>query len=71
MREEALRVLKFFRFVDEKDGLISLTNIAMWIAIIKLATTSSANMEDIGSLFTVLLAYVGKKYINQTGNSNQ
>lgn len=69
MKEKLLNFLIFIRIVDAHDRLLSLTNIALIVALIKLGMTHSANMTDIGSLFTVLLAYTGKKFIN-SGSTN-
>jgi hypothetical protein len=70
MKEKLLKILIFLRIVDAHDSLLSLTNIAVIIALIKLGMAHSASMTDLGSLFSVLLAYSGKKYINNNNGSN-
>lgn len=71
MKDKIMKALIFLRIVDDHDQLLSLTNVALIIALAKLCMATSTSMTDIGGLFTVLLAYTSKKYINSTNNSAQ
>lgn len=61
MKARFLQLLTFLRLVDQHDGLVSLTNLALLVAIAKIATTQALGMEDLGLLIAGLLAYAGKK----------
>jgi len=50
--------------IDEHDGQISLTNLALLIVLFKLAIAPAVGLVEIGGLFISLLAYSGKKVIN-------
>lgn len=64
MKEKLLRSLIFLKLVDPHDNNLSLTSIAVLVALVKLSMTNSASMSDLGALFTVLLSYTSKKFIN-------
>lgn len=53
---------RFFRVLDENNQL-SLTNIAMWLALYKL-TVTTGSYTDIGTFFVAAAAYGAKKVIN-------
>lgn len=57
--------LQFLRLVDQHDGLISLTNVALIVAIWKLATAPAAGPIDLGGLMLGLAAYNAKKFLNR------
>jgi hypothetical protein len=59
------KVLTFLRIIDPHDGLISLTNVALLVVLVKIAASSSFSMVDAGALFVTLLSYQGKKLINR------
>ena len=59
-----IKVLQFFRLVDENKQM-SLTNIALMTAIVKIATTEAKSLEDVGLLLIPMLGYAHKKYINK------
>lgn len=65
MKEMILKALTFLRVIDEHDGKISLTNIAVIIILTKLCFIQSASMVDIGALFIALMNYAGKKVMYQ------
>lgn len=60
-----MKALVWLRLIDEHDGNISLTNIALLIALVKLAVAPSASIVDIGALFISLASYQAKKVINK------
>ena len=58
------RILSFLRLIDEHDGNVSLTNVALMVALVKLAIVPELGAMDLGVLITALLSYQGKKLIN-------
>ncbi len=59
------RTLVFFRFVDAFDNNLSITNIALYITLFKLATVEQASMVDVGAVMVSLSNYGLKKYLNK------
>lgn len=55
-----LRTLVFLRLVDSNDSLLSLTNVAVVVAVAKLATAQNVSVAELGALLTALLAYQWK-----------
>lgn len=62
--DKLMKVLQFFRLVDENKQM-SLTNIAVMVAIFKIAVTKASSMEDIGLLIVPMLGYAHKRYVNK------
>jgi hypothetical protein len=62
IKKSADKVLKYLRINDEK-GLISLTNVAMILALYKLAITPALNIQDLTMLFVAVLGYQVKRVI--------
>lgn len=58
------RLLSWSRLTDEHDGRLSLTNIAVLVAIVKLAVFVDAGATELVALATTLLAYGWKKTVN-------
>lgn len=56
------RFLSWTRLTDEHDGKLSLTNIAVIVAIVKLAVFVDAGATELVALATTLLAYGWKKH---------
>lgn len=63
-----LKVLKFLNLLDD-SGCLSITNLAVIIAIIKMASSHVAPV-DAGALFASLLNYAHKRYTNAQGESS-
>lgn len=59
------KILTFLRIVDPHDGLISLTNVALLVVLVKIAFAASFSIVEAGALFVTLLSYQGKKLINK------
>jgi len=55
--------LVFLRLVDEHDGNLSLTNIAVMVVLGLVVKGGSATAGDLGALLTVLGLYFGKKVL--------
>jgi len=55
-------VLKFFRLLDENDSHISLVNVTLMIALVKLVQTPSLSIMEVGALCMSLATYHGKRY---------
>lgn len=53
--------LKFLRLTDENQ-VLSLTQIAFWVLIIKIALSVSPTLPEIAALLTVILNYSYKRY---------
>lgn len=58
------RLLVFFRLIDDHDGNLSFTNLALIIVLAKIATVQEASVMDLGSLLIALTNFNVKKYIN-------
>ena len=61
-------MLKFLRLLDEQDGHISLTNLTLMIALVKLVQTPSLSIMEIGALCMSLATYHGKRYYQAKNN---
>ena len=57
-----IKALDFFRITDD-DGLLSLTHMALYVCIVKLAIASPASIADIGALFIAICNYGYKKWL--------
>ena len=68
MLEKFNRVMAFFRITDAYDQNLSITSLAMYVSLFKLATTSQASYTDIGALLVTLSAHTAKKFLNQKNN---
>lgn len=60
-----LSVGRFLRVIDESTPILSITNIACIVIIVKIALAAEPSIADLGGLLISLLAYYGKKKINQ------
>lgn len=58
------KVADFLRLIDENDKL-SLTNLCLYVVLVKISLTADFNLVDAGALFITLLNYSGKKLINK------
>lgn len=66
-----LKTLAFFRITDAHDNLLSITSIALYISLFKLATTPNAGYSEIGALIATLGAYSAKKLINKNQSNEE
>lgn len=57
------KALFFLRLTDE-DGLLSITYIACWVVITKIALSPEPSIAEMAGLLTALGLYFGKKHIN-------
>ena len=70
------KILQFLNLQDN-SGNLSLTNLAVIAALIKMTLAPSTSLEDAGILFTVLANYAHKRFQNSaateklTTNENQ
>lgn len=62
--DKVIKVLQFFRLVDENKQM-SLTNLAVMIAVYKISQVNAVSFEEIGLLLIPLLGYAHKKHINK------
>jgi hypothetical protein len=65
MKHYLFEVLIFLRLIDRHDETISITNVALYIVLFKLALVQQASMIDVGSVFVALSNYNIKKYLNK------
>lgn len=64
MYSRILKVLVFFRICDDHDNSLSITNLAMFVVLYKLATVTTTSVNDLGTLLVALSGYNLKKFIN-------
>jgi hypothetical protein len=60
-----MRALIWLKIVDAHDGQLSLTNVALYIVLVKLALAQDVNVVDAGSLLIALASYQGKKLMHK------
>lgn len=58
-------VLNFFRLTDPHDGLVSLTNVAVLVVLVKIAMAEVVSLTEAGALLIAMVSYQGKKMINK------
>ena len=63
-----IKTLKFLNLLDS-SGCLSLTNLAVYIAMFKMASSHAAPI-DAGALFASLLNYAHKRYTNSQGDED-
>lgn len=59
------QALVFLRLVDAHDGTVSLTSVALWVVLFKVAVAQSVEMTEVATLMLALLQYSAKKVINR------
>lgn len=59
------RALTFFRLVDEHDGNISLTNVALIVTTVRFITAPAASITELAAVLATLTTYTAKKVINK------
>jgi len=64
MKAYLFKAADFFRLIDETNK-VSITNVAVWVVLVKIATTQDFNLVDAGALFVSLLNYSGKKLMRK------
>ena len=64
MFQKLVPVLKFLRILESNSQRISLSNVAVWIVLIKLLLCTNPGIAEIGGLLITLLSYQTKKLIN-------
>lgn len=60
-----IRLLKFFRLVDEHDGNISLTNLALIVTTVRFVAAPAASITELAAVMATLTTYTAKKIINK------
>lgn len=56
-------ILRFLRLIDQ-DHMVSLTNLAVIVVIVKIWQAKSSSYADMGALLVALSGYNAKKMIN-------
>lgn len=64
MKQKLLDILIFLRICDEHDNSLSITNLAMFVVLYKLAVVTNTSVIDLGTLLVALGGYNLKKFIN-------
>lgn len=70
MKEIIKKSANFLRLIDE-NGQLSLTYLAVWVVLVKIAFAQEVNITDAGILFVALLNYSGKKVLKHAGSKKQ
>ena len=70
MNPKLEKVLDFFRIIDRSNKL-SITNLAVYIVMFKIAVSQEFNLVDAGALLIALLNYSGKKVIDQMSQKKE
>jgi len=65
MKTFFLKLGRFLRLVDDNYVCLSLTNLAVFVVLVKLALNPSPSVVDMGSLLTVLSLYYGNKHLKK------
>lgn len=56
------KLLRVIRVFDEKNQ-ISLSNLAVWVVVVRLAASPNLDFVGVAALFTSLASYQGKRYL--------
>lgn len=62
--KKVIKFLQFLRLVDDNEQ-VSLTNIAVMVAVYKISEVKAVSFEDLGLLLIPLLGYAYKKHLNK------
>lgn len=62
------KVLSFLNLLDD-SGNLSITNIAVIVCVVKMATSAQFSGAEVGALMATLLNYIHKRAVNNTGES--
>jgi hypothetical protein len=65
------RLLVFLRLVDVHDRRLSLTSLALIIALVKLALLTTVGLPDLTAFFVAMLAYGYKRHTAAKSHTNQ
>jgi hypothetical protein len=65
-----VRLLKFLNIIDAQ-GALSVTNMAVFIALYKLATAPTTNVTEAGTLLVALANYGYKKHLNAKASESE
>jgi hypothetical protein len=69
--QKLTRILTFFRLVDEHDGNISLTNVALIVCTFRFITAPAASITELAAVLATLTNYTAKKVINSKAKETQ
>ena len=64
MRQKLLKALDFLRLLDE-NGVLSITNLAVILILIKITLAAQVNFAEMGALLTVISGYQFKHYFRR------
>lgn len=65
MKQFFVKLGRFLRIVDESAITLSITNIAVYVVLVKIALAAEPSITEMGGLLITLAAYYGKKHINK------
>ena len=65
MKQFFTKLGRFFRIVDESSIMLSITNIAVYVILVKIALNPNPSITEMGGLFITLAGYYGKKHFNK------
>jgi len=65
MKKFFLDLGRFLRVIDDQSICLSVTNVAVFVVLIKVALNPSPSIVDMGTLLTVLSLYYGNKHLKK------
>lgn len=63
--KEFFKKLAFFLRITDEDGVLSITHIACWVVLVKIAMEPSPSIAEMGGLLVSLAMYYGKKHLTK------
>ncbi len=64
------KIFTALSLTDHKGKALSLTNLALWVCIVKVALVHNASVTDLGILLVSVLNYSHKRYVSNNVGSN-
>lgn len=64
-----IKTMTFLRIIDQHDGQLSISNLAVLITLGKIAFAPTASLTEAGALFVALGNYAYKKHVNKGATS--
>lgn len=69
MKDFLFKAGVFIKLIDAHDGQLSMTSLALWVVLVKIALLQQASAMDLTAFALALISYQGKKIINQASAS--
>jgi hypothetical protein len=65
MKKFLLTLGRFFRILDDQNVCLSITNLAVFVVLVKVSLAAEPSIADMGALLTVLSLYYGTKHLKK------